>query len=170
MKVKTPAGFTVIELMIVLACMSIFTVIVAGGLIQYRQLYAEIGADQEMANEARTALKWIGRDLRSSSGLLPAAGPYALSENTVVLAGPGGTGAVVWTVKDGALKRIEFSDPAAPGVTQAFVPAGARLAVDLGGNAAAARRVGVKIACSRPMLDHAREFELSGRFRLRGGE
>ena len=168
---RNRTGFTVIELMIVLAIIPIVTMVLAMGMIQYQSLFAGIRADQEMAGEARTAMQWIGRDLRQSSGVREKAGPYATSAaGAIALAGPGGKGVVVWTVENNALKRIEFLDAqGTPVSAQSFAADGARLDLDFGaGPATAARRVGVRILCSRQLLDERREFELSGRFGLKG--
>ena len=167
---KSAGGFTVIELMIVLTIVPVVTMVLAVGMTEYQRLYAGIGADQEMAGEARTVMKWIGRDLRQSNLVLEKAGPYATSaEGTLALVGPGGKGAVVWTAGNDGLKRIEFGeDLATPIAEQSFAAPGARLVLDYGGAPATARQVGVRVVCSRPLAEERREFELSGRFGLKG--
>lgn len=160
------AGFTIIELMIVLLVIPIVTGVVAVGLIEHERAYAGLAAEQEMAGEARNVMKWVGRDVRQAGAVLPQAGSYAASAGALVLSGPGGKGAVVWTVDRDVLKRIEFSDPAgAPTAEQAFTAPGARLELDA---PAGARQVGVRLTCSRQLLEERREFGLSGRFGLKG--
>ena len=168
---KRRAGFTIIELMIVIAIIPIVTAAVVIPMIEYPRLYAAMEADREMAEQARVALQWMGRDVRQAPFVLHAAGPYRTTGETLVLAMPEGAGAavVVWSTDQGALTRTEFAGKNARHLSERMILASPKtsLIIKMSPRPPETSRVTVTINSSRMIMDREREFSLSGEFSLR---
>lgn len=165
-------GFTLIELAIVLAIIPILAVAVAVPLIKWPQMYANIQADREMAEQARNAIQWMGRDIRQAASVLPRAGSFKTSpSDTLVLAVPEGAEAkvVVWSCKEGVLSRTEFADPLAekPLDRMPLALPKASFLLNWDADPPATTWIEVSIDLNRSVMDKDREFSLSGKFWIR---
>jgi len=166
------AGFTLIELVIVMTIMSIVTLAVAVPMIEYPRLYATVEADQAMAREARNVWQWLGRDLRGANSVLAQAGPYQTQPSgTLVLAnsGAGNAKLVVWKTENGALTRLEFADLEAKQAVGRMTLAQPKTSLALTFDAPPpnSSRVTVALESRRPILNQDRTYSLEGEFHLR---
>ncbi len=166
------AGFTLVELVIVMAIIPIVAVAVSIPLIEWPKLYAGIQADREMAEQARAVLKWIGKDVRQATAVLPSWGPYQTeSHQALILEMPAGTEtrAVVWVSTEQGLSRIEFSDDndRKPVDQTMLASAKATLNFDLDEPPPDTACVDVAVDLERSVLERDLEFGLSGLFCMR---
>ncbi len=80
-------GFTLMELMVVLAIMSILVTPLIYLEVFYAERYRSTMAHQDMAEAGARVLDWIARDFRASGGLLESRGETRLAGNRLILKG-----------------------------------------------------------------------------------
>ena len=169
---KSQAGFTLTELAIIVAILPIVVMGVVLPLIEWPKQYAAIAADQEMDQQLRNAIQWMGRDIRQAEAVMEQAGSFKTSaNNTLVLAAPENESprVIVWTVEGDALTRAVFSDAEASSPLEKITimqPQGS-FSIKFDKKPPDASKLRVTIKAGRNILDRAREAELSGEFHLR---
>lgn len=169
---NNPAGFTLIELMIVIGIIPILTMMLVMTLTLYPRKYAEIEQDRLMTEQARNALGFIGRDIRSARAVATGAGTYTTGESDTLVLNMGGGGArrIVWTIQDGAIVRIVFADDDGQRESGRMKLSGsaAKLAFVFDSWPPTTSRISVKVKLARPIMDQERNIDLGGNFFLRG--
>jgi len=110
---RSAAGFTLVEIMIVVAIIPIVTFTVAALLIGLPRLYADIENRRVADQQLRTAMQWMGRDIRAADGVSPAAPGESGPGPELRLSMPEETPErlVVWRIEDGFLARTSYADP-----------------------------------------------------------
>ncbi len=169
---RSDTGFTLIELVMVMAIIPIVVLAVAIPLIEYPRLFSAMEADREMAEQARNVLLWMGRDIRQAASVKVQAGVYKTSEQgALVLAMPERMEVeiVVWIVNEESICRMEFAEQEAEKIlnkmTLAMPKSSFRLKMDA--QPPSTSKVHVTINASRSLMDKDQEFSLSGEYSLR---
>jgi type II secretory pathway component PulJ len=162
--------------MIVVAIIGILSPIVAHFIDFHPRVFEEIEQDRQMTEQVRTAMAWMGRDIRSARSVVTKAGPFQMSASgpLILASSEERHQFVVWTVSDeptqaGALVRIEFDDRQAQDSTNRLVVAApqARLNLAFKAQPPQSSNVAVRVGLTRTVMDRARSVEVTGLFALR---
>jgi prepilin-type N-terminal cleavage/methylation domain-containing protein len=111
-KSRNEAGFTLIELVIVMAILPIAALAIVVPIVQWNRLYGTIDADQTMDQNHRNAIQWVGRDIRQADSIVAEAGTYKSGMDSIILSVSENSNEnlIVWTSNDQGLVRAVYSD------------------------------------------------------------
>ncbi len=164
-------GFTYIEMMIALVLIPILAVMMGKILTIFPKQYEEIDRERTMTEQARSALAWMGRDIRGADRILPGAGEYSTSSSGTLVIDSGHDDAklVVWAIKKDALLRLEFKDSGAKEESDrlVFTAKSANFLLNFDKEPPGTSQVGINLQLARMVMDKQRKVNIMGLFGIR---